>query len=85
MSIENLVAQALVQAGVLGPVLVWFMLRAEARLERLERAQDRLTRAQMLTLIARPDVEEPIKHQARILLQEISPVPMQAEQGGYFG
>lgn len=63
----------LLNAGVAGGMLLWFMSRAENRLERAERALDRLTRAQMLTLIARPDVEEPIKQHARLILSEMSP------------
>ena len=76
----------LLQAGVAGAVLAWFMLRAEKRFDmyedrilRVEHALDRLTRAQMLTLLARSDVDEPIKDQARAVLAELSVAP------GYHG
>lgn len=74
MSIET----ALLQAGVAGVVLAWFMLRAERRIDRVESALDRLTRAQMLTLIARADVEEMVKEQARAVLAELTVTPGQA-------
>lgn len=70
---ESMAIQALVQAGVAGVVLGWFMLRSESRMERLERSINQLTRAQMLMLLSRPDVDEGIKRQARDLLTECPP------------
>jgi hypothetical protein len=65
--------QALAPAGVAGVVLGWFMLRSDGRMDRVERALDRLTRAQMLTLLSRPEVEETVKVQARAVLNEMAP------------
>lgn len=59
-----------VNAGVAGSVLTWFLWRAERRLERIERALDRLARAQMLALVSRADVAEPVRHYAESILHE---------------
>lgn len=57
--------------GAIGVVLAWVLWRIEPQLRQLERAVDRLTRAQMLTLLALPEVEEPIKRQAQTVLREL--------------
>jgi uncharacterized membrane-anchored protein YjiN (DUF445 family) len=69
---DPVIAQMLASAGVAGAVLAWFMTRTEKRLDRLEQALDRLARAQMLTLLARPDVEDAIKSQVRTILAEMN-------------
>lgn len=71
MGIDGALLQVFASAGVAGVVLLWFMTRSEKRLDRLEQALDRLARAQMLTLLARPDVEEVIKAQVRAILAEM--------------
>jgi len=63
----------LLQLGGIGSVLAWMLYRSDLRMERMERALDRLTRAQMLMLISREDVDPPIKAQARAILQEMAP------------
>ncbi len=72
---EGAVWGVLVQAGVPGIILGWFMWRAEVRLDRLTAALDRMNRTQLLHLMARPDVEEPVKKQAREILGECGPMP----------
>ena len=62
---------AFANLGAFGAIVAWMLLRAEPRLERIERALEQLTRAQMLTLISRPEVEAAVKEQARQLLEEI--------------
>lgn len=61
---------ALLNAGVAGVVAAWFMFRAESRMKLIEAALDRLTRSQLLTLLARPDVDEPVKAEARRIYSE---------------
>lgn len=65
----------LYQLGVTGVVLAWFMFRVEKRMDRVELALDRLTRTQLLTLLARPDVEDAIKTQVRTILAEMNVGP----------
>ena len=62
---------SLANLGAAGIVLAWFMASTDPRLKRIERAIDRLTRAQMLTLISRSDVDVPIKKQAHAILKEM--------------
>ena len=70
----------LLNFGAIGCVLAWMLWRSDSRQEKIERSLDRLTRAQMLTLVARPDVDDHIKHQARQIMRELS--PMQDSDGG---
>lgn len=63
----------LLNFGAIGFVLAWMLWRSDARLNQIERALDRLTRAQMLTLIARPDVDDHVKRQATAILCELAP------------
>jgi len=60
----------LVNAGVAGVVLAWVLWRTDRRLERIERALDRVARAQLLALVVRPDVPEHVRAQANACLQE---------------
>jgi hypothetical protein len=60
------------QFGIAGVVLAWFMFRVERRMDDMRQALDRLTRAQMLTLLARPDVDEAIKSQVRSIMTEMA-------------
>lgn len=63
----------LLNFGAIGFVLAWMLWRSDARLNQIERALDRLTRAQMLTLIERPDVDDHVKRQATAILRELAP------------
>lgn len=69
----------LLNFGAIGSVLAWMLWRSDARMGSIERALDRLTRAQMLTLIARPDVDDHVKRQARAVLRELSPSDGESE------
>jgi hypothetical protein len=67
------------QFGFGALVAGWLLLRTDKRLELVEAALDRLTasqdklaRAQMLVVLSRPDVDEPVKRQARALLHELN-------------
>lgn len=62
----------LLNFGAVGMVLAWILVQSNPRLDRIERGLDRLTRAQMLTLLARPDTEEPVKEQVRAVLDELN-------------
>jgi hypothetical protein len=61
----------LINLGAVGAVLAWFLFRSESRMERLESAVDRMTRAMMLELASRPDVSPAIKRQAAEIVEEI--------------
>lgn len=67
---EQLV-NALVQYGPMGLVLAWFLLRTENRLGGIERALDRMNRAQMLDLVSRPETAPAVRRQAEQLLKEV--------------
>ena len=69
-ALNGAVVTALVQAGVLGPIVGWLMLRTDRRLERLEAAINRMTRAYALSLFLRPDLTAPVRKEARSLIQE---------------
>lgn len=69
----------LLQLGVAGVMLSWFMWRIEARLDRGERSIDRLTRSLLLDLVSRSDTTETLKLQARAILGEM-PTKTVAEQ-----
>lgn len=69
----------LLQLGVAGVMLTWFMWRIEARLDRGERSIDRLTRSLLLDLVSRSDTTETLKLQARAILGEM-PTKTVAEQ-----
>lgn len=75
---------ALVQLGVAGVMLGWFMYRVEHRMDRGERAIDRLSRSLLLDLVARADTTEAVKAQARQVLGEI-PAKSAAEQQDLVG
>ena len=62
---------ALVNLGAVGIVLAWFMWRTEPRLERIERAMDRFTRAQLIEALYRPGSDESAKRMARQMLREM--------------
>ena len=70
---ESVTIQVLIQTGVAGILLWWFMNRTEHRLDGLERSIDRLTRTQLLALLADANAGEAIKTQARALLAELPP------------
>lgn len=61
----------LLQVGAIGAVLAWMLVKTDARIERVERALDRLTRAQLLTLVSRNDVDEHVKQQAGEMLKDL--------------
>ena len=67
---ESVIVQVLIQSGVPGILLWWFMQRAENRMDRIERALDRQTKAQLLTIVDKPH-DEQVREQARALLAEI--------------
>lgn len=72
----------LVQYGVLGIFCAWLMWRVESRLDAIREgvgdemgdvraSVDRLTKAQLLAVIAQADAAETIKAQAKSLLDEL--------------
>jgi hypothetical protein len=62
--------QPLINVGAVGGVLAWVLWRTDRRLERLERAIDRLTRAQTLALVAHES--SGVRQQAQALLAELA-------------
>lgn len=80
MVMDNL--SPLINLGAIGAVLWWFLTQTNPRLDavqrelrdmgnQVQRSLDRLTRAQMLTLISRTDVPDAIKREAREILKEV--------------
>lgn len=61
----------LANVGAVGIILAWHMIRIVPRLDRIERAIDRQTRAHMLDLISRPDTSEGVRRQAQSINREI--------------
>ena len=61
----------LANVGAVGIILAWHMIRIVPRLDRIERAIDRQTRAHMLDILSRPGVSEPVRRQAQALNREI--------------
>src|SRR5262245_26435325 len=61
----------LLRYGVVGAVLAYVLWRIEPRLDRIDRGLAILARAQMLTLLSRRDIPEPMKDQARQVLRDI--------------
>lgn len=61
----------LLQLGVSGIMLWWFMVRIESRMDQWRQALDRQSRTQLLVLVALPGVSESIKAQSRVLLEEL--------------
>ena len=70
----NVTLAPLLNFGALGIVVGWFMLVTTGRLDRIERAIDRMTRAMALDVIARPQVAESVREQAQQLLRELEAV-----------
>lgn len=72
--------EPLLNLGAIGAVLAWFLIQLIPRLERIERALDRLTRAQMLTLISRKDAPPEVKALARDLVGEVEEAETQPKR-----
>lgn len=66
--IETIVA-AIVQGGAVGGVLVWHLLKTDGRLERLEEAQNRTTRAILLLSLSSPPSRQ--RREAQSIYDEI--------------
>lgn len=60
-----------VQGGVAGAVLAWFMFRTESRLKAIEAAEDRMARAHLLLVISMHQSNETAKQEARAIVREI--------------
>ena len=61
----------LLNVGAVGVILAWHLFRTESRLDRMERAIDRMVRAQMIEVAAGLQVPEPVREQARAVLSEM--------------
>lgn len=62
---------SLVNFGALGIMVLWFMFRTEKKLERIEKALQTLSRAELISVLGRPGVEPSVKHEARKALREM--------------
>lgn len=61
----------LVQGGIAGIVLGWFMWRTEGRLKCIENAVDRMAKANLLLVISLKQANDAAKSEANSLLREI--------------
>jgi hypothetical protein len=61
----------IIQFGVGGGVLVWFMFQSEPRLRAIEAAIDRMARAILLLVISIPGAASAAKEQAEGIKKEI--------------
>lgn len=61
---------SLANIGAVGAILAWFLWQTNPRLDRIEKAIDRQTRAILLTLVSRPEIQGAVREQARLLLKE---------------
>lgn len=61
----------LVQGGVAGVVLAWFMFRTEGRLKAIETSNDRIARSVLLLVLSLRDVNTSAKSEAQKVLKEI--------------
>lgn len=59
------------QLGVTGAILGWFMMRAESKLQSVERAIDRLSKVILLELVSRRESNSMIVEQAKDLLRDL--------------
>jgi hypothetical protein len=64
-------AEPLIQIGISGAVLFWFMMRAEGLLKKLAYSVDRMARAQLLLLIASEVAGQIAKEEAKDLLKDM--------------
>lgn len=61
----------LIQAGIPGVVLAWFMLRSEARFRGMEKAVNRMSRSVLLLVVSMDSSNQAVRHEAKGLLAEI--------------
>lgn len=61
----------ILQFGVGGGVLVWFMLSCTPRLKAIESSMDRMAKSVLLLIVSMPTPTEAGKQQARVLIGEI--------------
>lgn len=61
----------LLNAGVIGVVLWWFMQQTTVRLDKMNDAINRMTRAQLLTLLNLENLDSRTKEAAQSLLKEL--------------
>lgn len=67
---EQLIAP-LLQTGVAGAILAWFMFRLEPRIRSLEESIDRQVRAMMLDLMAHNQLRSETVRQLQQIVEEI--------------
>lgn len=60
--------------GAVGAVLLWFMLRSEPRLVRVEEALNRMTRMLGHTIVSMENVDEAVKRQAKSIVEELDKI-----------
>ncbi len=61
----------LINLGAIGCVLAWFLIRAEPRMSRIERAIDRSSRAVLIAALAMSEASPGVRDQAKELIREI--------------
>lgn len=69
----------LLQLGVAGVMLAWFMFRIERRMDAGTRAQDRTSRSILLLVVSLSSAEPVVREQARQIMREI-PAPAPAPE-----
>jgi hypothetical protein len=70
----------LINLGAIGCVLIWFLVKTEPRLRRMEQAIDRQSKSLMIAVISMRGVEGPVKEQAQAMLDEIKSAEERREQ-----
>ncbi len=64
-------AMPLVQLGVSGVVLLWFMFRCEARMNDLRDSMDTLAKAHLVSIIANQEASKAVRDQAEQLMRDL--------------
>lgn len=64
-------AMPLVQLGVSGVVLLWFMFRCEGRMNDLKDAMEMLTKAHLLSVIANQESSKAVRDQAEQIIRDL--------------
>ncbi len=68
---EGAILPALLNVGAIGGITVWLLTRMDRKLDRMERALNRLCRTQLIEILSRPTTSETVREQATAVLKEI--------------
>lgn len=68
---EEILKMLASSAGTAGIILAWHLLVVNYRLKKIDEALDRLTRTDLIRLVASPHVGADAKEAAGVILQEV--------------